>query len=82
MQRNDMIGAACAIVAIGLVAGLSLESWAIADCRDVLRTADFQRAGSLEPAMANALSAFRSQLEASTAGPEADACIARVGLPF
>ena len=82
MQRNDMIGAACAIVAIGLVAGLSLESWANANCRDVLRTADFQRAGSLAPAEADALSAFRSQLEAGTAGPEADACIARVGLPF
>ncbi|MFT5775549.1 hypothetical protein [Hyphomonas sp.] len=82
MQRNDMIGAACAIVAIGLVVGLSLESWAIADCWDVLRTGDFQRAGTLEPAMAEALSAFRSQLEAGSAGPEADACIARVGLPF
>ena len=77
-----MIGAACAIVAIGLVAGLSLESWANANCRDVLRTADFQRAGSLAPAEADALSAFRSQLEAGIAGPEADACIARVGLPF
>jgi hypothetical protein len=82
MQRNDIIGAACAIVAIGLVAGLSLASWAIADCRDVLRTADFQRAGTLEPAKAESLSAFRSQLETGRAGPEADACIARIGLPF
>jgi hypothetical protein len=82
MQRNDMIGAACAIVAIGLVAGLSLESWAIADCRDILRSDDFQRAGTFEPAMAADLSAFRSQLEAGSAGPEADACVARVGLPF
>jgi len=82
MQRNDMIGAACAIVAIGLVAGLSLESWGNAECRDILRTADFQRAGPLEPAMADELSAFRSQLETGSAGPEADACIARVGLPF
>ena len=82
MQRNDMIGVACAIVAIGLVAGLSLESWAIADCRDLLRTADFKRAGTLEPAMAADLSTFRSQLETGSAGPEADACVARVGLPF
>ena len=82
MQRNDMIGAACAMVVIGLVAWLSLESWAIADCRDVLRTADFRQAGTLEPAMAEALSAFRSQLEAGRAGADASACIARIGLPF
>ncbi len=82
MQRNDMIGAACAIVAIGLVAWLSLESWKIADCREVLRTADFQRAGDLEPAMAEELSAFRAELEAGRAGADASACIARIGLPF
>ena len=70
------------MAAIGIIAFLSLESWAIADCRSVLRAAEFQRAGALEPDAAADLAAFRAQLEGGTAGPEATACVERIGLPF
>ena len=82
MERNDIIGAVCAMAAIGIIAFLSLESWAIADCRTVLRAAEFQRAGALEPGAAADLAAFRAQLEGGTAGPQAAACVERIGLPF
>ncbi|KDA01481.1 MAG: hypothetical protein V7651_15335 [Hyphomonas oceanitis] len=82
MERNDIIGAACAVVAIGIITFLSLDSWAIADCRTVLREAEFQRAGALEPDAAADLAAFRAQLEGGAAGPEAAACVDRIGLPF
>tara|TARA_R110000851_G_scaffold174645_1_gene320811 strand:+ start:48 stop:296 length:249 start_codon:yes stop_codon:yes gene_type:complete len=82
MERNDIIGAVCAVVAICIIAALSLDSWAIADCRTVLRAAEFQRAGALAPDAAADLAAFRAQLEGGTAGPEAAACVDRIGLPF
>ena len=82
MQRNDIIGAVCAVIAIAIITVLSLDSWAIADCQDVLRAADFQQAGVLEPDAADELAAFKAQLEGGTAGPEAAACVDRIGLPF
>tara|TARA_R110002020_G_scaffold458631_2_gene676150 strand:+ start:1910 stop:2158 length:249 start_codon:yes stop_codon:yes gene_type:complete len=82
MERNDIIGAICAVIAICIIAVLSLDSWAIADCQDLLRASEFARAGALEPDAAAELAAFRAQLEGGTAGPEATACIDRIGLPF
>ena len=55
MQRNDVIGAVCAVIAIAIITVLSLDSWAIADCQDLLRAGDFQRAGALEPDAADEL---------------------------
>ena len=37
-DRNDMIGAACAVVAIGLIAWLALDSWAIARCEEFIES--------------------------------------------
>lgn len=82
MTRNDLIGAVCTFAVIGLVAWLSRESWAIADCRDLLRTADFARAGQLEATVSAELLEFGTRLEAGTAGPDAAACVSRIGLPF
>jgi len=82
MARNDLIGAVYAFVAIGLIAWLSMESWAIADCRNVLRSDDFARTAELEAPVSAELLEFRTRLEAGTAGPEAASCVSRIGLPF
>tara|TARA_R110000787_G_scaffold85111_6_gene181909 strand:+ start:6983 stop:7231 length:249 start_codon:yes stop_codon:yes gene_type:complete len=82
MARNDLIGALCTFVVIGLVAWLSLESWKNADCRELLRTNDFARAGEPGSSVTAELSEFRAQLEAGKAGTEAESCVSRIGLPF
>ncbi|MEZ5945302.1 MAG: hypothetical protein R3C04_00360 [Hyphomonas sp.] len=38
IQRNDLIGGACAVLALGLIAWLSLDSWAITRCEEFLAT--------------------------------------------
>ena len=79
-DRNDMIGAGCAVLAIGLIAWLSLDSWAISTCHETLRTADF---ASAEGDVADPeLEALRARLASGQGNPEEQACVARVGLPF
>jgi hypothetical protein len=82
VERNELVGAVCAVLAISIVAWLSHESWAIADCRELLKVAEFERVSGLEPGANGELSAFRAELEAGRAGSEASACVARIGLPF
>lgn len=43
-DRKDLIGAACAALAIGLIGFLALDGWARADCRELLRFGDFASA--------------------------------------
>ena len=78
--RKDLAGAACAVLAIGLIAWLSLDSWARADCRDLLRTADFAAApGEVsDPELA----ALKARLETGQASEAEQVCAGRIGLPF
>ena len=79
-DRKDMTGAACALLAIGLIAVLALDSWARADCHDLLRSADF---ASGEGAVADPeLAALEARLRAGQGSPEETACVKRIGLPF
>ncbi|KCZ54686.1 hypothetical protein HY29_13475 [Hyphomonas beringensis] len=78
--RKDVIGAACAVVSIGLVAWLAHESLASADCRDLLRWHDF---ASVEGDVADPeLEALKSRLETGQGSEAEKACVGRVGLPF
>lgn len=79
-DRKDMIGAACAALAIGLVAFLSLDSWARADCRTLLRTGDFASAEGApdDPDLA----ALAARLRAGEGSAAEAACVHRIGLPF
>ncbi|KJS26873.1 MAG: hypothetical protein VR75_05400 [Hyphomonadaceae bacterium BRH_c29] len=36
LERSDLIGAACAALALGLIAWLSLDSWAITRCEEYI----------------------------------------------
>jgi hypothetical protein len=38
LERSDLIGGACAALALGLIAWLSLDSWAITRCEEILST--------------------------------------------
>jgi len=49
LERSDLIGGACAVLALGLIAWLSLDSWAITRCEEIL-SAD--AAGEAGPALA------------------------------
>ena len=49
LERSDLIGSACAVLALGLIAWLSLDSWAITRCEEIL-SAD--PAGEAGPALA------------------------------
>ena len=79
-DRKDMIGAACAVLAIGMIAVLAGDSWARADCREVLRFGDFASAkgGVTDPDLA----ALEARLRAGEGTPEEAACVQRIGLPF
>lgn len=78
-DRNDMIGAACAGLAICLIAWLSLDSWAISKCHETLRTADFAAAAgdALDPA----LQALKERLKTGQGSADELACVKRIGLP-
>lgn len=39
LERSDLIGGACAALALGLIAWLSLDSWAITRCEEILSAA-------------------------------------------
>ena len=49
IERSDMIGAGCAVVALGLIAWLSLDSWAIARCEEFLATTDVNQTATYTP---------------------------------
>jgi len=36
VERSDLIGAACAVLALGLIAWLSLDSWALTRCEEYI----------------------------------------------
>lgn len=79
-DRKDMIGAVCAVLAIGLIAVLSLDSWARAECRGLLRFGDF---AATEDVLADPdLAALAARLRAGEGSPEEAACVQRIGLPF
>ena len=42
LQRSDLIGGVCAVAALAMIAWLSLDSWAITRCEELLasETAD------------------------------------------
>ena len=46
-NRKDMIGTACAVVAIGLIAWLSLDSWATTRCKEFIKSEAYVGADSL-----------------------------------
>ena len=79
-DRKDMIGAACAVLAIGLIAFLALDSWARADCRELLRIGGFS---SAERDMTDPdLAALEARLRAGEGTVDEAACVQRIGLPF
>ena len=41
------MGGACAVVAIGLIAWLSLDGWFIAGCQERLQSTEFERSSQL-----------------------------------
>ncbi|MCA8900855.1 MAG: hypothetical protein KDA53_06345 [Hyphomonas sp.] len=49
IQRNDLIGGACAALALGLVAWLSLDSWAITRCEEFLASATIDPTATYTP---------------------------------
>nr|WP_321359240.1 hypothetical protein [uncultured Hyphomonas sp.] len=54
-ERSDLIGGACAVLALGLIAWLSLDSWAITQCEQILNTAPAGEAGLVSPEQARCL---------------------------
>ncbi|WP_321488727.1 hypothetical protein [uncultured Hyphomonas sp.] len=49
LERSDLIGGACAVLALGLIAWLSLDSWAITRCEEILSGMPAGEAGALLP---------------------------------
>ena len=56
LARSDLIGGACAVLALGLIAWLSLDSWAITRCEEILSEAPAGEAGPISPEQAKCLS--------------------------
>ena len=79
-DRKDMIGAGCAVLAIGVIAFLTLDSWARSDCRDLLRAGDF--ASSEGEVTDPDLAALEARLRAGEGSDAETACVQRIGLPF
>lgn len=48
-ERSDLIGVACAALALGLIAWLSLDSWAITRCEEILSADPAGEAGQASP---------------------------------
>ncbi|KCZ90876.1 hypothetical protein [Hyphomonas jannaschiana] len=55
LQRSDLIGGACAALALGLIAWLSLDSWAISRCEEILSATPAGEAGQVSPEQARCL---------------------------
>ena len=55
LERNDLIGGACALLALGLIAWLSLDSWAITRCEGILASDGAGDAGDVSPEAARCL---------------------------
>lgn len=49
LERSDLSGGVCAVLALGLIAWLSLDSWAITRCEEILREVPAGEAGPLSP---------------------------------
>lgn len=49
LERSDLIGGACAALALGLIAWLSLDSWAITRCEEILSADPAGEAGLVSP---------------------------------
>ena len=49
VERSDLIGAACAALALCLIAWLSLDSWAITRCEEFLASADINQTATYTP---------------------------------
>ncbi len=79
LSKSDMIGTGAAALAVGLVAWLSGEAWAISACRDILHTSAFDAGGKLVPDASPEAAAFAERAAAGNlTGPEL-ACRARLG---
>jgi hypothetical protein len=55
LERSDLIGGACAALALGLIAWLSLDSWAITRCEEILSTDPAGEAGPVSQERAKCL---------------------------
>ncbi|KCZ48017.1 MULTISPECIES: hypothetical protein [unclassified Hyphomonas] len=55
LERSDLIGSACAALALGLIAWLSLDSWAITRCEEILSADPAGEAGPASPERAKCL---------------------------
>ena len=55
LERSDMIGSACAVLALGLIAWLSLDSWAITRCEEILSAGPAGEAGQVSAEQAECL---------------------------
>ena len=55
LERSDLIGGACAVLALGLIAWLSLDSWAISRCEGLLAADGAGAAGPDSPELAKCL---------------------------
>ena len=49
LERSDLIGGVCAVLALGLIAWLSLDSWAITRCEEILSGTPAGEAVALSP---------------------------------
>ena len=47
LERSDLLGVACAALALGLIAWLSLDSWAITRCDEFIASGAYLDAGDL-----------------------------------
>ena len=77
-----MIGAGAAALAIGLVAWLSGEAWAISACQEMLHTSAFDAAGGPVPDASPEAAAFAERAAAGDLTAPETACVARIGTPF
>ena len=80
-SRSDIIGAACAVLSIGLIAYIATESWALSDCRETLRSADFAGIDTLDAVARADFEAFRARIAAGQTSEVEARCINKIGLP-
>ncbi len=82
MTRNEIIGTACALGALALVAYLSYDSWQVAECRSVLLTKNFERYTRDNAHSSPQLLALKARLESNSLTEEEAACVKRIGSPL
>ena len=71
-SRNDLIGAIFAVIAIAMVAWLSLDGWFIADCQERLKAQDVvahAHASDADPSLQACLDRFGAPADLDAESP-------------